>query len=302
MRNMRLLSFQQHSSDTLGITREAGSRVQAIKNLTRTSEYCDEHVSRITLDELEVGPLISIKGSFSQIRRVRLLDSEDSKSYALKEPRTTPPGGINNDNDDDDGNNSKLLLRRKTAAVDLGLEAQILSRIRHPHVVTLQAVPPGQLSRLLKNGKLFLLLDFLDETLDKRIERWRASTTKHGSSSSGSANIFARSSRNNNKSRQQQLADRLESVALPVVDAMEHLHALNIIYRDLKPANLGFDPENGLIKLFDFSFARECIDEEESSRSSNRHPDYRMTGKVGTPRYMAPEVALCRNYGFPADV
>jgi serine/threonine protein kinase len=68
-------------------------------------------------------------------------------------------------------------------------------------------------------------------------------------------------------------------------------------YRDLKPNNIGFD-EDDQVKIFDFGLAREIIPEEHS-KGQNRL----MTGGVGTPRYMAPEVsAMSGAYGFPADV
>jgi serine/threonine protein kinase len=68
----------------------------------------------------------------------------------------------------------------------------------------------------------------------------------------------------------------------------------NFVFRDLKPANIGFD-KNGTVKIFDFGFAREHTENGEQQR--------KMTGGTGTPCYMAPEVArMEEDYGFPADV
>ena len=42
--------------------------------------------------------------------------------------------------------------------------------------------------------------------------------------------------------------------AVSIADAISYLHSHRIIFRDLKPANIGFDNE-GTLKLFDFGFA-----------------------------------------------
>jgi serine/threonine protein kinase len=72
---------------------------------------------------------------------------------------------------------------------------------------------------------------------------------------------------------------------------------VNFEFRDLKPANIGFD-RYGTVKIFDFGFAREHKGSGELLKQQRR-----LTGGTGTPRYMAPEVArMEEDYGFPADV
>lgn len=44
-----------------------------------------------------------------------------------------------------------------------------------------------------------------------------------------------------------------------VITAIEYMHSLNIIYRDLKPENLLLD-QQGHIKLTDFGFAKKVED------------------------------------------
>lgn len=63
----------------------------------------------------------------------------------------------------------------------------------------------------------------------------------------------------------------------------------------LQPDNIGFD-ENGTVKLFDFGLVREL------PSAQSKHTDvFSMTGKVGTARYLAPEVALCKSYNQKVD-
>lgn len=56
----------------------------------------------------------------------------------------------------------------------------------------------------------------------------------------------------------------------------------SIIYRDLKPDNIGFDVR-GDVKLFDFGLSRELPERKLDDGT------YHMTGDTGSPRYMAPE-------------
>lgn len=75
--------------------------------------------------------------------------------------------------------------------------------------------------------------------------------------------------------------------AAEIVLALEYMHNLNIVYRDLKPENLLLD-SRGHIKIADFGFAKII-------------PDNKTWTLCGTPEYLAPEIILGRGHGRPVD-
>ena len=70
----------------------------------------------------------------------------------------------------------------------------------------------------------------------------------------------------------------------------------SIVFRDLKPANCGFDMD-GVFKLFDFGLATHLTPEKRIEKNQ-----YHLTGGTGSGRYMAPEVARHSLYGKPCDI
>lgn len=75
------------------------------------------------------------------------------------------------------------------------------------------------------------------------------------------------------------------------------LFVVSIIYRDLKPDNIGFDVRDD-VKIFDFGLAAEM---HPSLRVEGTNT-YKLTAESGSPRYMAPEVALGKPYNHLVDV
>lgn len=75
--------------------------------------------------------------------------------------------------------------------------------------------------------------------------------------------------------------DTVIDLVIKCADALDYAHQANVVHRDIKPGNIMYDPDTGVVKLTDFGIAR--ITDSSKTR----------TGTVlGTPNYMSPEQAL----------
>lgn len=72
--------------------------------------------------------------------------------------------------------------------------------------------------------------------------------------------------------------------------AIEYLHSMNIIYRDIKPENSLINSE-GKVFLIDLGTAKVLKYES----------NYRTDTMIGTPHYMAPETVKGKGYSFESD-
>ncbi|KAK4375482.1 hypothetical protein RND71_006159 [Anisodus tanguticus] len=105
-----------------------------------------------------------------------------------------------------------------------------------------------------------------------------------------------------------------------VVLALEYLHSLHVVHRDLKPDNL-LIAHDGHIKLTDFGLSKvglinstddlsgpavsgtSMMEDDDSQLSASEHQQERRKKRsaVGTPDYLAPEILLGTGHGFTAD-
>lgn len=205
--------------------------------------------------------------------------------------------------------------RYLTAVKDIVTETHLLSSLDHPNIARVRAVvrcddvrrlegsatitaitannAAASLDDVLRStgqdAGFVLVLDRLFGTLRDKTDGWRADAAR------SAANPFARRRR----ARAAWLRERLPVVS-GLAEAVAHLHGLGVLYRDLKPENVGFD-ERGAVRLFDFGLAREV---RAAPRAYDDDDDgsyrYRLS-VVGTPRYMAPEVLRGEPYDGAAD-
>lgn len=187
-----------------------------------------------------------------------------------------------------------------TGAIDLALEAKILSKLRHENIVQVHGVKAGNIADCFSQGTggFFLVLDLLEETLDVRLDRWRKEEAEKAGILGGAVkNLFNRKRRA--QKRLEAIVDRLDHVIMGIARGMEYIHQNNVILRDLKPHNIGFDKQ-GKVRIFDFGLAREL---ERGDGTSNSACSTRCnTGIAGTIRYISPENALGKQCGLPSDV
>ncbi|KAJ6255356.1 non-specific serine/threonine protein kinase [Anaeramoeba flamelloides] len=76
-----------------------------------------------------------------------------------------------------------------------------------------------------------------------------------------------------------------------IILGLEHLHKMDIIYRDLKPENLLLD-EEGHIKITDFGLVKTDLNKKFGGKTNTF---------CGTPEYVAPEILKEEEYNFTVD-
>lgn len=165
-----------------------------------------------------------------------------------------------------------------TGAADLASEFLILSNLSHDNIVRVHGVSGGCVSQAFEeSGGYFILLELLRGTVSDLLRLWREDLK-----------VPAKASRIPSP------FDRVKEIALGIAKGMEYLHQNDIVLRDLKPHNVGFD-RTGNPRIFDFGLARElCIDSTTTTLA--------VPGVAGSFRYMAPEVALGNGSVFESDV
>jgi serine/threonine protein kinase len=168
---------------------------------------------------------------------------------------------------------------------DLVHETTMLASLDHPNIIKIHGRAGGVDPRSSRLGDgFFILLDRLQDTLMDRMDHWK--------------------NQNSGKKGHPSLSQL--NTACSIANAIHYLHSKSIMFRDLKPANVGFD-STGVLKLFDFGFAIN-VDRPPKGQSvcSGNSIDTQEPGllydRCGTPRYMAPEVGLDLGYTFPSDV
>jgi len=305
--------------------------ILAVEKMSEDSEIVNprraKSVPRYAREQLVLGSLLG-RGGFSDVYEVKKIDGATDMRRSLAGHRTlsmpmlsisrhqSDNESVNSSSSDDEkehvGSRAFLLRRTKTrkiqyavkflslstmtnpesfatGAADLAIEGHFLSSLDHPNIIKLRGLSNGGIEGFAKGrgGGYFLVLDRLAETLHSRLSRWQQ---KQGKSS------FFSSKNADRDSKKHRYFARCLNIASNIASALDYMHSWNVIYRDLKPENVGFDV-NDEVKIFDFGFTKELREADSLDDGL-----YNLTGNTGSPRYMAPEVGRSMPYNLSADV
>jgi len=169
----------------------------------------------------------------------------------------------------------------------LRAEADLLSELsRHENIVRLYAISSNMYEDPTEG---FLVLELLTETLTARLERWKQRKLIGHKQNKHFSALFTR--------RKEDTAGqgvRIANIGVGLAQGMAFLHKNKILYRDLKPQNVGFS-SSGNVRIFDFGLARKL--------DATSIEERRLTFQVGSLRYMSPEVFRGgATYDFSTDV
>jgi protein kinase-like protein len=140
-------------------------------------------------------------------------------------------------------------------------EAEVISQLRHPHIVDVHDFDVDQ-------GEPFLVMELLaGETLECLLERCESLPV-----------------------------DETIRIAAGIASGLAAAHRAGVVHRDLKPSNVFLvadDDEPSFVKLLDFGISKQLVGERRKITG-----EYDL---VGTAHFMAPEQAACASVGPQVD-
>jgi serine/threonine protein kinase len=119
----------------------------------------------------------------------------------------------------------------KAACDDLANEARIMKELQHDHILPILGMSQ---QRDIGKDTLFIIVEKLESTLDSKLNEWAKDL-----------GIFRQII------SKEDVITRINNVALTIGQGLQYMHSQNCLFRDLKPANIGFD-QSGSVKIFDW--------------------------------------------------
>lgn len=254
--------------------------------------------------ELEIGGVLGVGGfcavrevksinlspSFSHLQPARKEGDENDKAFHESETRSYMAANVLRE-----GASRYAIKRLKgkfsnknhkyRGMLDLAIESDFLASLYHPNIVKMR----GSLicDNRVSSTKFFIVLDRLYDTLQIRVDKiWPVQYKSL-------LGPFARIGKGKGKAVELYL-ERLV-ISYDLASVFRYLHGKRLVYRDIKPENIGFDVR-GDVKLFDFGLCKELPE------SKNREAVFKLTARTGSIPYMAPEIMMGQKYNHKADV
>lgn len=290
----QLLEQQQQQAQEAHIVRNIARSVEDYANgLTRDAKFLNEteiesSVAVFHSSEIALGKLLG-KGGFSQVYEAAAFNLMQTQPSSAASQMNLARRIVEGTAIDYKGEATyalkhldKKLLQNPdefcAAAADLYVEAKYMSRFNHPNILKLRGMANGGTSAFHegRHNSFFILTDRLSDTLDDRIVRWNRQAG--GNPTNNAASLMVKT-----------------NYALQMASALEYLHERRIIFRDLKPQNIGFKSDD-VVQLFDFGLCREL----PTSNGYDPEEVFKMS-EAGTKRYMAVEVHINAHYNLKAD-
>lgn len=294
---------------------KAYRRASAKSNVLSRTKVSD--IALVSMNEISIGKWLG-KGSFSNVHEVSKIELKDEVTILQQEEGSVVARNLLASNylrrDSTTTTTCRYAVKflkkelrqnNKKYAVgttDLVVEGLFLASLTHPNIIKVRGLPEGGVHSMVDHGGVngtgyFLILDRLFDTLAERIyKHWvKDHTDVHAVKKKENVlDRFMFKSKLLSEEMNSHLAVRVK-VAFDIAAALKYLHEKNIIYRDLKPENLGFDVR-GDIKLFDLGLVKELHPEKRDPKGNWK------LSMAGTPRYMSPECGLYKPYNLSADV
>ena len=287
------------------LTKHLAHAERKIVAMKSNSQYFDEEdlavMPKFELDELTLGRVLG-KGGFGTVSEIKMIQVAGTTSNSVGGDQE---GDIGQKQQDKkfiadhcirEGGDARYAIKALSPEIksdsdkflqgvlDMSVETMFLSVVDHPHIIKMR----GRGACGMTHPDYFLVLDRLYDTLEARIPKWKLQTKK--------ANSVMNKLKKKSSEKLDDIMEIKLSYAYDLMGAIEFLHKKGLIYRDLKPENVGFNIRDDIV-LFDFGLAREMHDKDKLTEHT-----WKLTGETGSLRYMAPEVAADKPYGYSADV